>query len=94
MTEHIDFSLMRVNRLAIVLCGGNIDSNILGRCIERSLAADGRLLKFSVTISDRPGGVSDVCGILAKLGVSIKDIVHERAWLTSEVFHVNVSPFR
>ncbi|XP_065202094.1 L-threonine ammonia-lyase isoform X2 [Planococcus citri] len=77
-------------KLAVVLCGGNIDSNILGRCIERSLAADGRLLKFSVSISDRPGGVSDICGLLAKIGVSIKDIVHERAWLTSEVFQVKV----
>lgn len=79
------------SRVAILLCGGNIDSNILGRCIERSLAADGRLLKFSLIISDRPGGVSEVCKLLANLGTSIKQMDHERAWLTAQVFHVVVS---
>lgn len=77
-------------RIVIILCGGNIDSNILGRCIERSLVVDGRMLKFSVKLSDRPGGVSEMCKILANLGASIKNIDHERAWLTSEVFHVVV----
>ena len=38
------------------LCGGNIDTTVLGRCLERGLAADGRLVKFTVTVSDRPGG--------------------------------------
>lgn len=75
----------------MILCGGNIDSNILGRCIERSLAVDGRLLKFSVMVTDRPGGVSEICKLLAAIGASIKQIDHERAWLTSEVFQVIVS---
>ncbi len=78
-------------RIAVLLCGGNIDSNILSRCIERSLVIEGRLLKFSVMVSDRPGGVSEMCKILASVGASIKNIEHERAWLTSEVFQVIVS---
>lgn len=68
-------------RVVLLLCGGNIDTTIFGRCLERGLAAEGRLLRFCVTVSDRPGGVSELCGILAKLGVSIKDIMHERAFL-------------
>lgn len=47
------FSFLRV---VIPLCGGNIDTTVLGRCLERGLAADGRLVKFTVTVSDRPGG--------------------------------------
>lgn len=78
-------------RVAVILCGGNIDSNILGRCIEKSLVVDGRMLKFSTLVSDRPGGVSELCKILASLGASVKHIEHERAWLTSEVFQVIVS---
>ena len=42
--------------MVIPLCGGNIDTTVLGRCLERGLAADGRLVKFTVTVSDRPGG--------------------------------------
>ena len=45
------------------------------------LAADGRLQKFTCTVSDGPGGISKLCKILADLGVSIKDIMHERAFL-------------
>jgi threonine dehydratase len=74
----------------IPLCGGNIDTTILGRCLERGLAVDGRLLKFSVTVSDRPGGITELCKLVSSLGVSIKDIIHERAWITSDIFSVQV----
>lgn len=37
--------------------------------------------RFSVTVDDCPGGIADLCRILADVGVSIKDIMHERAWL-------------
>ena len=48
------------SRVVIPLCGGNIDTTILGRCLDRGLAADGRLVKFSCTISDRPGGMAEL----------------------------------
>lgn len=72
------------------LCGGNIDTTILGRCLERGLAADGRLVKVVVTVSDRPGGIAELCRLLASVGVSIKDILHERAWVATDVFSVEV----
>lgn len=74
----------------LLLCGGNIDTTILGRCLERGLAAEGRLLKFTVTVSDRPGGIAELCRMLASIGVSIKDIMHERAWIMSDIFSVDV----
>lgn len=37
--------------------------------------------RFNVTVSDRPGGVSELCKLLADIGVSIKDLMHERAWI-------------
>lgn len=67
--------------MVLVLCGGNIDTTIFGRCLERGLSAEGRLLRFHVTTSDRPGSISELCKLLASVGVSIKDIMHERAWL-------------
>lgn len=73
----------------LVLCGANIDTTIFGRCLERGLASEGRLLRFNVTVSDRPGGVADLCGILATVGVSIKDISHERAWI-KDIYSVQV----
>lgn len=55
-------------RIVIALCGGNIDSTVLGRCLERGLAADGRLVRFVVTVSDRPGGIAELTKILASIG--------------------------
>ena len=51
------------------LCGGNIDSTVLGRVIERGLAADGRLIRFKVTVMDRPGGIAELSRLLGSLGV-------------------------
>lgn len=80
-------------RIVLILSGGNIDTTILGRCLERGLAADGRLVKFKVTVSDRPGGISELCKLICSIGVSIKDVIHERAWVTSDVFSVEVNVF-
>ncbi|XP_046477432.1 L-threonine ammonia-lyase-like isoform X1 [Neodiprion pinetum] len=81
---------LKGKRVVLPLCGGNIDTTILGRCLERGLAAEGRLLKFTVTVSDRPGGISELCKMVADIGVSIKDIMHERAWIMSDIFSVEV----
>merc|ERR1719400_1809342 len=75
-------------KIVIPLCGGNIDTTILGRCLDRGLAADGRLVKFSVTVSDRPGGIAELAKTLCELGVSIKDITQERAWIKNDIFSV------
>ncbi|KAG5885358.1 hypothetical protein JTB14_035163 [Gonioctena quinquepunctata] len=77
-------------RVVLILSGGNIDTTILGRCLERGLAADGRLVKCKITVSDRPGGICDLCQLIGSIGVSIKDVIHERAWVTSDIFSVEV----
>ncbi|CAG9807557.1 unnamed protein product [Chironomus riparius] len=76
-------------KIVLLICGGNIDTTSLGRCLERGLAAEGRLIRFSVTVSDRPGGISELCKLICSCGVSIKDIMHERAWL-KDIYSVEV----
>jgi threonine dehydratase len=58
--------------------------------LDRGLAADGRLVKFIATISDRPGGVANVTAILAQKGASIRDIYHERAWTQTAIDLVKI----
>ncbi|CAK9292890.1 unnamed protein product [Gordionus sp. m RMFG-2023] len=77
-------------RVVILLCGGNIDTSILGRCMDRGLAADGRLVRFKVTLLDRPGGIAQLTNYLFTVGVSLKDIFHERAWVKNDIFSVDV----
>jgi threonine dehydratase len=77
-------------RVVLLLCGGNIDPNVLSRVIERGLVADGRLGRFTAVISDRPGGLADLAAQIASTGASIKQIVHDRAFASPDVSAVNV----
>uniref|UniRef100_A0A0N4Z9M4 L-serine deaminase n=1 Tax=Parastrongyloides trichosuri TaxID=131310 RepID=A0A0N4Z9M4_PARTI len=88
LTGKLDF--LKGKKVCVILTGGNIDTTVLGRTIERGLAVDSRLIKFDVVVSDRPGGISELTSRIAKLGASIKDIFHERAWLSQTVFSVRV----
>ncbi|PYK31592.1 MAG: threonine ammonia-lyase [Verrucomicrobia bacterium] len=81
---------LKGKRVVLLLCGGNIDPNILGRVIERGLVADGRLCRFTAVISDRPGGLAVLARQIANTGASVKQIVHERAFATADVSTVNV----
>ncbi len=77
-------------RVVLLLCGGNIDPNVLSRVIESGLVADGRLSRFTAIISDRPGGLADLTAQIASSGASIKQVVHDRAFAGSDVSAVHV----
>jgi len=77
-------------KVVVALCGGNIDTTVLGRCLERGLAADDRLCRFVVHVSDRPGGIAELTKLMYDLRVSIKDIFHERAWIKSDIYAVAI----
>ncbi|MEC9372649.1 MAG: threonine ammonia-lyase [Planctomycetota bacterium] len=81
---------LRGQLVALPLCGGNIDPAMIGRVIERGLAADGRLTRFVTTISDRPGGLAALANTIASVGASVDDIVHDRAFATSDLSSVDV----
>ena len=74
----------------LVLCGGNIDLTMLDRVIEVGLVADGRLSRFTVSISDRPGGLARLAEVIASTGASIKEIVHDRAFSGPDLSAVRV----
>ncbi len=82
---------LRGKRVALILCGGNIDPLVLARVIEHSLAVDGRLVQFSATISDRPGGLAELAATIASTGASVQDIRHERIFGGPDVSRVRVS---
>ncbi len=81
---------LKGKRVVILLCGGNIDPNVLSRVIERGLVADGRLSRFRAIISDRPGGLADLTTQIAASGASINQVVHDRAFASSDISAVQV----
>ncbi|HEY5862534.1 MAG TPA: threonine ammonia-lyase, partial [Casimicrobiaceae bacterium] len=81
---------LRGRSVVLVLCGGNIDLTLLDRVIEVGLVADGRLTRFTVSISDRPGGLARLAEVIASTGASIKEIVHDRAFSGPDLSAVRV----
>jgi len=80
---------LRGKKVVLVVCGGNIDPAILSRVIEKGLVSDGRLTRFTVEISDRPGGLAALARVIAESGASFKDIEHDRAFSGPDVHGVN-----
>ena len=76
--------------VVLALCGGNIDLTILDRLIDTGLVTDGRLARFTVSISDRPGGLARLTAVIAATGASIKEIVHDRTFSGPDLSAVRV----
>ena len=83
-------SELKGKNVVLPLSGGNIDTPILGRVLERGLASDGRLFRFTANISDRPGGLARFAGLIAETGASIIEIAHDRAFSSEDINTVNV----
>jgi threonine dehydratase len=65
--------------VATILCGGNIDSNLLARVLETALVRQGRYLLLRTSVDDRPGGLAGLVQRVAEAGASVLDLFHRRA---------------
>jgi len=65
-------------RVGIPVCGGNIDGRILANVLLRGLLRDGRLLRLSMDIPDRPGVLADIAGKIGTSGGNIIEVIHQR----------------
>ncbi len=75
----------RGRKVAIPVCGGNIDSRILANTLLRSLLRDGRLLRLFLQIPDRPGALADIAAIISEGGGNIIEVLHQRLFATLSV---------
>jgi threonine dehydratase len=77
-------------RVVLLLTGGNIDPLAHSRVIERGLAADGRIYRFDALITDRPGSLAHLSGVLAAAGANVTEIVHNRTFAGPDFSTVHV----
>ena len=71
---------LREKRVAVLVCGGNIDVTLLARIIERGLVKDGRLVRLRVHLPDYPGALHRLTGILADHRANIVETAYDRAY--------------
>lgn len=65
-------------RVAIVICGGNIDVRLLSQVLMRGLVRDGRVVTLRIEISDTPGVLGAVARLIGESGGNIIEIHHQR----------------
>jgi threonine dehydratase len=66
--------------VGMIISGGNIDMNLISRIIESGLIQDGRLGRFAIVISDRPGSLARLAQRVADLGANILQISQSRGF--------------
>lgn len=69
----------RAGTVCSILCGGNIDLNLLARIIENGLSHAGRYHLLRLRLPDTPGQLSRVLGILGETQCNVLDVQHQRA---------------
>jgi threonine dehydratase len=67
-------------KIAVLVCGGNIDVTLLARIMERGLVKDGRLVRLRVHLPDYPGALNKLTGILAQHRANIVETSYDRAY--------------
>jgi threonine dehydratase len=67
-------------KVAVLVCGGNIDVSLLSRIMERGLVKDGRLVRLRVHLPDYPGALHRLTGILAQHRANIVETSYDRAY--------------
>lgn len=65
-----------------ILCGGNIDANLLTRILEQVLVRQGRYIMLKMLVPDRPGMLAPLLKQVADAGANVIEVFHRRAmWL-------------
>ena len=71
----------RGRKVGIVLCGGNIDTRLLGIVLQRQLVREQRLVTLRFEITDLPGTLGRIAGLIGEAGGNIIDVTHHRLFL-------------
>jgi threonine dehydratase len=71
----------RGRKVGIVICGGNIDTRLLGIVLQRQLVREQRLVTLRFEITDLPGTLGRIAGLIGESGANIIDVTHHRLFL-------------
>lgn len=66
-------------KIVLLVSGGNVDSPLLGRIIQRGLLKNNRVMRIRLRLSDKPGTLAALLNQIAALGANILHIHHDRS---------------
>jgi len=79
-------------KVLLIICGGNIDTHVLERVIEKGLFIKKRRARFKFLMNDVPGELNRLTTLLYTQKVNVLDVSHQREteWLRFDQSIVNV----
>ena len=77
--------------IVVVLSGGNVDPLLLLRVIRFGLSASGRYFAFRTRLTDRPGELHRLLGLVAEKAANIVGVEHHRAGVKVHLEQVDVA---
>jgi threonine dehydratase len=68
----------KARRYLLIISGGNIETSMIDRILQKGSVKMGRLIRLEVNLLDVPGSLWHLLGIIAKEKVNILHIFHDR----------------
>jgi threonine dehydratase len=68
----------RNRKTGLVICGGNIDTNVISNVIVRGLVKAGRRVRLQIALPDQPGALARLTRLVAEERANILEIHHDR----------------
>ena len=66
------------SKVVLVISGGNVDSPLLEKIIRQGLLKHGKIMRFSVTLEDKPGSLARLLDLVARTQANTIHIYHAR----------------
>lgn len=73
-------------RVCCLICGGNIDMNVISRIIENGLVAAGRLHRVDLRLKDTPGELARALTLVGDHNANVLEVYHNRTFASGEAF--------
>lgn len=76
--------------IVLIICGGNIDLNMIDKIIDKGLVFTGRRMSFGVLLQDKPGTLRKLTTILEDSGANILQVEHDQNDLSASLLETLV----
>jgi threonine dehydratase len=63
--------------VVLLISGGNIDTQLLGRVVRRALMLDGRIMQLTIDLWNQPGSLAELLRHIGEKGGNILHIHHQ-----------------
>ena len=77
-------------KVVLLICGGNVDSPLMGRILSQGLLKNGRIMRLWVQLEDTPGSLAKLLKLVANLKANVLHIYHDRNIRNTPIYITHV----